>query len=180
MIPSKYFKNSLPMVVLLLVAMLVAGCEFVRFRSEPDGAQISVNGKLLGMTPCDVRVDTLQGEYTFVAKKDGFKDSQRFISASPLALSELPGTLFFKLEPLSRGAISAHSQPAKVPPTPQHLPATQPGTSVGTRWAVVIGVSDYRDTRIPSLRYATKDAQTFHAWLLSPDGGKYAQGGYVC
>jgi uncharacterized caspase-like protein len=38
----------------------------------------------------------------------------------------------------------------------------------------VIGVSNYQDTRIPSLRYATKDAQAFYDWLTSPDGGKYA------
>ena len=42
------------------------------------------------------------------------------------------------------------------------------------RWAVVIGISKYQDTRIPALRYASKDALSFYNWLISPNGGKYA------
>jgi uncharacterized caspase-like protein len=45
---------------------------------------------------------------------------------------------------------------------------------IGLRWAVVIGISNYQDTRVPSLRYASKDAQTFYNWLISPNGGRYA------
>ncbi len=41
-------------------------------------------------------------------------------------------------------------------------------------WAAVIGISNYRDTRIPSLRYASIDAKSFYKWLISPNGGKYA------
>lgn len=44
----------------------------------------------------------------------------------------------------------------------------------GERWAVIIGISDYQDTRIPALRYAAADAQSFYDWVISPDGGKYA------
>ena len=44
----------------------------------------------------------------------------------------------------------------------------------GQRWAVVIGISRYKDTRIPPLRYASDDAKSFYKWLISPNGGKYA------
>jgi len=44
----------------------------------------------------------------------------------------------------------------------------------GVKWAVVIGVSSYNDTRIPSLRYASADAKSFYNWLISPKGGRYA------
>jgi uncharacterized caspase-like protein len=44
----------------------------------------------------------------------------------------------------------------------------------GQRWAVIIGVSAYEDSRIPSLRYAARDAQVFYDWLVSPGGGRYA------
>jgi uncharacterized caspase-like protein len=44
----------------------------------------------------------------------------------------------------------------------------------GQKWAVVIGISNYRDTRIAGLRYASTDAQAFHTWLISPQGGGYA------
>jgi len=42
------------------------------------------------------------------------------------------------------------------------------------RWALVIGISKYQDTRIPSLRYASSDALSFYTWLVSPDGGRYS------
>lgn len=42
------------------------------------------------------------------------------------------------------------------------------------RWAVIIGISDYQDTRIPSLRYAAADAKAFYEWLISPEGGRYS------
>jgi hypothetical protein len=45
---------------------------------------------------------------------------------------------------------------------------------VGVRWAVIIGISGYQDTRIPSLRYASADAKAFYDWIVSPEGGKYA------
>ncbi len=46
--------------------------------------------------------------------------------------------------------------------------------TLGKRWAVVIGISNYHDTRIPSLRYAATDADSFYKWLISPNGGKFA------
>ena len=42
------------------------------------------------------------------------------------------------------------------------------------RWAVIIGVSNYEDSQIPSLRYADADAMMFYDWLISPQGGRYA------
>lgn len=44
----------------------------------------------------------------------------------------------------------------------------------GTRWAVVIGISKYKDSRIAPLRYAASDARSFHDWLVSAQGGQYA------
>lgn len=53
--------------------------------------------------------------------------------------------------------------------------APLPATSASTQhWAVVVGVSEYSDSRIPGLRYAAKDAQALHDWLVSPAGGRYA------
>ena len=36
--------------------------------------------------------------------------------------------------------------------------------------------SNYKDTRIPGLRYATRDAQAFYNWLIKPLGGGFAPG----
>jgi len=51
----------------------------------------------------------------------------------------------------------------------QHSPLNE-----GVRWAIIIGVSSYSDSRIPSLRYAEKDATSLYSWIISPNGGKYA------
>ena len=55
-------------------------------------------------------------------------------------------------------------------PEPVRNAAHEPGV----RWAVIIGISAYADTQIPSLRYASSDARAFYDWAVSPDGGKYA------
>jgi hypothetical protein len=44
----------------------------------------------------------------------------------------------------------------------------------GQKWAVVIGISKYQDSRIPGLRYASADAHSFYEWLISRKGGGYA------
>ena len=43
---------------------------------------------------------------------------------------------------------------------------------ISQRWAVIVGVSNYQDSRIPSLRYASADAQSFYRWLTSSEGGR--------
>jgi hypothetical protein len=47
-------------------------------------------------------------------------------------------------------------------------------SDIGQKWAVVIGVSEYEDSRIPGLRYAARDAQSVYDWLVSPNGGRFA------
>jgi uncharacterized caspase-like protein len=43
-----------------------------------------------------------------------------------------------------------------------------------SHWAVIVGISNYQDTQIPSLRYADSDAKSFYNWLVSEKGGRYA------
>ena len=61
-----------------------------------------------------------------------------------------------------------------VPPQSPIDKALHPPTESGLRWAVVIGISEYRDYRVPSLRYAEADALSFYRWLTSSEGGRYA------
>lgn len=50
------------------------------------------------------------------------------------------------------------------------IPVIQGTQNVGRRYAVVIGVSRYRDPRL-RLKYADKDAESFRDFLLDPNGG---------
>jgi hypothetical protein len=53
-------------------------------------------------------------------------------------------------------------------------PASVQPVVTGARWAVIIGISQYKDTRIAALRYAAADARSFYDWIVSPNGGRYA------
>ena len=48
------------------------------------------------------------------------------------------------------------------------------------RWAVVIGISDYADGAIEDLKYAHRDAEQFHRFLLSPRGGGFEPQRTLC
>ena len=41
------------------------------------------------------------------------------------------------------------------------------------RYAVVVGISDYKDPKIPDLKYADADAQAFYDFITSPIGGNF-------
>ena len=73
-----------------------------------------------------------------------------------------------------------HSATALSTPKPTLPSTTSSQISAAQRWAVVIGVSSYKDTRISSLRYASADAKAFYEWLISPTGGKYAPSNVNC
>ncbi len=47
------------------------------------------------------------------------------------------------------------------------------GKAGSKRWAVIIGISNYEDSRIPPLRFAAADAKAFYDWSVSTKGGKY-------
>lgn len=48
----------------------------------------------------------------------------------------------------------------------------RPATPAGQTRAVIIGVSEYQDSRIPRLQFSHRDAASFAEWLQSPAGGK--------
>jgi hypothetical protein len=52
----------------------------LQFASTPDGADIEVDGSLVGNTPSDVQV--AEGEHTVSVKKSGYKDWQRTLKVS--------------------------------------------------------------------------------------------------
>lgn len=51
------------------------------------------------------------------------------------------------------------------------IPVIQGTRNTSRRYAVVIGVSHYRDHRISSLQFADKDAESVRDFLLDPNGG---------
>lgn len=70
--------------------------------------------------------------------------------AFAVALDALPA---FAQQPGTRGVIPQRNTAQRV---------------VGKRRALIVGIDEYQDQRIPQLRYATVDAMAFVGWLRSP------------
>ncbi len=73
--------------------------------------------------------------------------------AASLALSAIPADAQTDNRAGSRGVIPQRNTQQRV---------------VGKRRALIVGVDEYQDRRIPQLRYATVDAMAFVGWLRSP------------
>lgn len=70
--------------------------------------------------------------------------------------------------------------PRTVEAAPKPVAATPAPRAGEAWWAVVVGISDYQDTRVPTLRYAASDAQAFRDWLVAPEGGGLPPGRVNC
>jgi len=97
--------------------------------------------------------------------------------ATGYATTSVPQPL---IEAALKKYLNEQNQPQPQPPQPQrHVSSTESRDSgfklrEGKRWAVIIGIADYNDSRIPSLRYSARDAKIFYEWMTSPEGGRYA------
>lgn len=67
---------------------------------------------------------------------------------------------------------SLNSQHKGVTQMPAATNGIAGATQNSSRYAVVIGISDYQDPGIPDLRFADKDAEAFASYLRSNAGGK--------
>lgn len=75
-----------------------------------------------------------------------------------------------------RYASTPEPSPPEAMPEPAgdgHSSGTAPAQPILRRWALVIGISKYRDSEVPRLEFASADATAFHQWLVSPTGGAY-------
>jgi uncharacterized caspase-like protein len=168
----------------LFLLLLCAGCGgkttvTYRFESNPSGAEVYGDGSYLCTTPCDV--DFIRDPVASISKKiysprsvelrkQGYKTITRSY-ASGWDMAAAPEYtdygVFFSLIKKPEAPQAAVQAPATQAPR-----ETLPGA--GNRYAVVIGLSEYADSRIPRLRYAASDARAFYDWAVSPTGGRYA------
>jgi len=149
--------------------------EQIRIQTEPPGASVSVNGGFVGTSPVvfeQTDHSFKQGlpTLTVETEKDGYVPSSRRVTAGGCCPSKdnWPSVVLLRLTPKPvepSAAAAPRLKGAGVRLAPQ---------AVGQRWAVVIGVAEYADSRIPALRYASADAQAFHSWSVSATGGRLA------
>jgi Caspase domain len=97
-------------------------------------------------------------------------DIKKKVEPEPIKISQ-PATIVEPVVPKQEE--TSHAGKKEITPEKDTL-APVGRSDIGQRWAVIIGVSEYQDSRIPGLRYATRDAQAVYDWLVSPNGGRFA------
>ncbi|MBI4533761.1 MAG: tetratricopeptide repeat protein [Candidatus Melainabacteria bacterium] len=55
------------------------------------------------------------------------------------------------------------------------LPVGGAVTAIGDKWAVVIGVGQFADSKVPTLKYSAKDAKDFYDYLTDPTAGRFSK-----
>jgi hypothetical protein len=124
---------------LLAVALLVlSGCQSVPVHSAPYGAEVYVDGELIGKTPCKFKASTcLWAEYVVEVRAPGFKTYTETVETEfgPGATWNVLASVIF-LSPLIiltpffgdvvPGAVFAPLEPADAPPlVPEAPPAPE-------------------------------------------------------
>jgi hypothetical protein len=182
-------------ILIVLILVLIAGCGgtikwALAIKTEPPDADVYADEKFACKTPCVVLFDrdpvmTLSKRFyspnKIKIRKDGYKEIDRiytsgwdFSAEKNFSWSLSAGSIHFKLEPLSSPIGKAAEAALESKPYLTEKVSTATSLNIQSqRWAIIIGISDYRDSRIVPLRYASKDAKSFYDWLVSTSGGKY-------
>jgi len=127
----------------------------------------------------EVILDDTQYAGAASVRSSRFGVRRGFAESLPLALGEAIDTFVsdvnnvLMLEDAATAREDVH-EVAVVEKTDTRPPPRVAAAPPAMRWAIVIGVSDYADTRIPALRYASADAKSFSDWLVDPKGGGFA------
>lgn len=90
-----------------------------------------------------------------------------FVSATTFALQVLMPAA---LAAVPAGKAAPHAVPHRAAPAGAKGGIGEP---IGDKWAVVIGISNFADSRVPQLKYSAKDAKDFYDYLVDPTGGKF-------
>jgi tetratricopeptide (TPR) repeat protein/uncharacterized caspase-like protein len=73
----------------------------------------------------------------------------------------------------AKPAAKAGSKQVGMPAAKPKTGSKQFGAPIGDKWAVVVGVSQFADGAVPSLKYAAKDAKDFYDYLTDPTLGHF-------
>ncbi|HYA13236.1 MAG TPA: caspase family protein [Syntrophales bacterium] len=181
--------------LIIFVLIFFLGCGgrtkwVVAVKTYPPEASVYGDDKFICKTPCDIMFDRdpilsvskkIYSPNRITIKKDGYKEINRIYTtawdvASEIGLvrANISQILSFNLEPLPSSTADNSYIGQKAPLSFTPKPPSDALLNIqGQRWAVVIGISNYKDSRIVPLRYASKDGKSFYDWLISASGGKY-------
>lgn len=173
----------------LIYILMLISCAYpnqqhmVLVKTEPAGAGIYLGERYVGESPVYVNVKTsgakplVYNRYIISARKEGYTESMELLNEK--LLWNFPKELNVILTPETASQPSSFVAASPAPAPGNHTSGTQTGvqdigTVTGNRFAVIIGISEYADSRVPALRYASNDAESFYQWIISPSGGRFS------
>ena len=135
----------------------------VKFRTWFDVASYSISVNMIdivsGQVPeFKVAGDVLADEVPLIA---GYNQIQ-------LSITSKGGDKFSKTIGVNRKVSILDTPPVATSQKKMRIAGSGP-----QHWAVVVGVSEYKNAGIPSLKYADKDAEALANFLRRPEGGGY-------
>lgn len=98
-------------------------------------------------------------------------DAWRYAYCSATAIGDTANARMFKDRALFNGVSDLSCGDAGSAEAPPPLPST-----VRQKFALVIGIGTFRDSKIPHLQYAAKDGSDFAKMLIDPKYGNFAPG----
>ncbi len=137
---------------------------------EMTGQTTSVYLAGIFADPAGGAIETLAGEGTSAVPYPAF--IPRFKDAANAALRQFTT----KLDTAADLTAFAGRAPSPSPVAEPKRTEPEPLGKIADRWAVVIGISDYKyadPKRLPNLKYAHRDAEVFAAFLKSEAGGGF-------
>lgn len=102
-------------------------------------------------------------------KEFSFKEPQKSFSLNhPISL--LPGSNVITITAQNSNGLTEQLKRAVYLETPETAVGNRP---IGKKWAFIVGISNYKDSRVPKLDFAHRDAQDLAAFLQTESGGSY-------
>ena len=80
-------RRVLPAFALVVLAALASGCDSLKsypVRSTPPGAEVLLDGKVVGVTPTSILLDTQHEEYVVVLRRAGWIPVEHRVLSKPL------------------------------------------------------------------------------------------------
>ena len=159
----------------------------VLIKTDPPGARVTVDGRDLGLSP--ITFHDPSGEvksFRLEIEKDGYEKAVKVVTRQwdnmrltyrldPIYFYSLTAPTMTK-ERETVAAIAPRPSLREVPGAPgivsdvDNIPQPRKWGSDRQAVALVVGISRYRDTTIPPVQYARRDAETVAAYLESIGG----------
>lgn len=135
----------------------------LKFRPWFDVASYSISSNMVDIVTAQIPENKFAGDLIAedIPVVLGYNQIQ-------LSLTSKSGDKFSKIVSINRTLSAVTGIPHVSPGTKK-----EKRTSGPQRWAVVVGVSEYLNPGIPSLKYADKDAEALADFLRRPEGGGY-------